>query len=51
MSVFANNGGSMFEIQPTFGRALVTALARMDVGYGSGEGMRVYWSFGGLALQ
>ncbi len=27
------------------------ALARMDVGYGSGEGMRVYWSFGGLALQ
>jgi hypothetical protein len=27
------------------------ALARMDVGYGSGEGMRVFWSFGGFALQ
>ena len=27
------------------------ALARMDVGYGSGEGVRVFWTFGGFALQ
>jgi hypothetical protein len=27
------------------------ALARMDVGYGSGEGMHVFWTFGGFALQ
>jgi hypothetical protein len=27
------------------------ALARMDVGYGSGEGIRVFWSFGGFALE
>jgi hypothetical protein len=27
------------------------ALGRMDVGCGSGEGMRVFWSFGGFALD
>ena len=24
------------------------ALARLDVGYGSGEGMHFFWSFGGF---
>ena len=24
------------------------ALARLDIGYGSGEGMHLFWNFGGL---